>query len=90
MVTAIKDHNQLYIASAVYSYVYVYVIIACFIRIIKVFTKVKFPMMLCHITQTLVSIWGVAPRPPKSEFAFCLNTPASNIFLHHCLRQLKC
>ena len=30
-----------------------------------------------------VSVWGVcAPRTPADEFAFCLSTPTSHIFLH--------
>ena len=43
-------------------------------------TKVKFPMILCHIynSKSIVSIWeAVPPISPAGEFAFRFSTPPS-------------
>ena len=57
----------------------------CFIKIIKVFTKGKFPMILCWIILRFSwASWRMCPpRLPSGEFIFYLSTPASDVFLQH-------
>ena len=78
------DHDQLWITSIACSYVYVCMqSLYIYIRIIKVFTKVKFPMILCHkiLTNSCQCLGSVAPQAPAGEFVFNLDTPVWNIFL---------